>query len=127
LEYCFSCVDYPCTKYDGADLKDSFISHKNQFTDVERAKLIGIEAYKAELSAKMTILKELLKDFDDGRRKGAYCLAVNLLDMQDIKTVMSRLADDVEPQATVKIKAATAVRLFQAMAEEKGIMLKLRK
>lgn len=127
LEYCFSCEEYPCKKYDGADAKDSFITHKNQFTDIEKVKQIGIKAYEDELNAKIEILEELLRNYDDGRRKGAYCLAVNLLDLHEIKTVMSRLADEVEPQAPVKTKAVTAMRLFQAMTDAKGIMLKLRK
>ena len=127
LEYCLSCYEYPCTKYDGADSKDSFITHKNQFADIEMAKRIGIEAYKVKLNAKIAVLEELLRDYDDGRRKGVYCLAVNLLDMQEINTVMCRIADEVEKQAPVKTKAAAAVRLFQAMADEKGVILKLRK
>ena len=73
------------------------------------------------------ILKELLKDYDDGRRKSVYCLAVNLLDMQEINTVMRRIVDEIEPQASVKTKAETAVRLFQAKADKRGIILKLRK
>ena len=127
LEYCFYCDEYPCMKYDGADSKDSFITHKNQFADNEKVKRIGNESYKNELNAKIGILEELLKNYDDGRRKGGYCLAVNLFDIQDVRTVMGQIADAVEPQASIKIKAATAVRLFQAMADEKGIILKLRK
>jgi len=127
LEYCFSCDDYPCGKYDGADLKDSFITHKNQLADIEKVKYIGIEAYKDGLNTKIGILEKLLRDYDDGRHKGAYCLSVNLFDIQEVNTVMNRIADEVDPQAPIKTKSATAARLFQAMAEEKEIILKLRK
>ena len=127
LEYCFLCDEFPCKKYDGADLLDSFITHKNQFRDMERAKRIGIEAYKAELNAKVQILEELLRDYDDGRRKGFFCLAVNLFDLADVSSVMEQVKGEVLPQATLKEKAATAVRLFKAAADEKGIVLQLRK
>ena len=127
LEYCFFCVEFPCKKYEGADLTDSFITHKNQFSDIEKAKQIGISAYEAELNTKIEILEELLKSYNDGRRKGFFCIGVNLLDLSDINLIMEELGNEVEPQAPLKEKAATAVRLFQAEADKKGIVLKLRK
>ena len=95
-EYCFECDDFPCKKYDGADLTDSFITHKNQFRDLDLANKIGIEAYKAELNEKISVLEVLLKNHDNGRRKGFYCLAVNLLALEDIKAVMANIDNDTD-------------------------------
>ena len=126
LEYCFLCDEYPCEKYEGADLLDSFVTHKNQFRDMERAKN-DISAYAAELDIKIQILEELLRSYNDGRRKGFFCLAVNLLDLTDVNSIMEQLESEVTPEATTKEKAVTAVRLFQTAADEKSIVLKLRK
>ena len=127
IEYCFECEEYPCKKYDGAGTSDSFISHKNRIRDLEKAKQLGMDAYKIELNEKVKILEELLEHYDDGRRKGFYCLAVNLLDLRDVKTVMGQVAAEVGAQISAKEKAVTVVRLFQAAADEKSIVLKLRK
>ena len=127
LEYCFDCDEYPCKKYDGAELTDSFITHKNQLRDIDKAKQIGMEAYEAELNTKIRILDDLLKNYNDGRRKGFFCLAVNLLDLADVGLVMKKLGSELELQAPIKEKAAAAVRLFQTKADEKGIVLRLRK
>jgi len=127
LEYCFLCEEYPCKKYDGVDLSDSFITHKNQFRDMEKAKQIGLEAYPTELNEKIKILKTLLQNYDDGRKKSFYCLAVNLLDLHDINAVMDGLTSEVEPEAPRKVMAAIAARLFEDMAAKKGVSLKLRK
>ena len=127
LEYCFLCDEYPCKKYDGVDLSDSFISHKNQFLDMDKAKQMGIEAYEAELNIKVQILEKLLNNYDDGRRKGFFCLAVNLLEIEDINSIMGQLENEVDLQTPLKEKASTAARLFQTAADEKGIVLKLRK
>ena len=126
LEYCFLCEDFPCNKYDNADLYDSFISHKNQFSDMEKAKKIGMEAYEALLNEKLGILNNLLNSYDDGRRKGFFCLAVNLLDLEDIRTVMVRINKEIS-SVPIKEKAAAAVRFFEEMAEARNISLKLRK
>ena len=127
LEYCFLCDEYPCKKYDGEGMVDSFITHMNIFTDAAKAKQIGIEAYKAELDKKIKILEELLEHYDDGRRKSFYCLAVNLLGQDDINSVMKQIKDKIDSQSPLKEKAKAAAGFFQAIADEKGIVLKLRK
>jgi hypothetical protein len=127
LEYCFKCGEYPCAKYDGADAWDSFITHRNQFSDLDKARKGGIENYATELSEKIALLQELLRDYDDGRRKSFYCLAVNLLEPSDATSIIERLRKEVSPNVSVKEKAGVSVRLFTDMAEQRGLSLKLRK
>ena len=122
-----SCDEFPCKKYDGVDEYDSFISHKNQFSDMEYAKKIGIIAYEEELNTKIQVLEGLIKNYDDGRRKGFFCLAVNLLSLEDVLLVMEQIDRAVDTEAVLKEKAAVSVRLFEEKANEKGITLKLRK
>lgn len=104
IEYCYLCEEYPCKKYDGADLSDSFITHKNQFCDLIKAKQNGMESYQAELDEKVGILVELLKCYDDGRCKSFYCIAVNLLELKDIQVVMVQISDEVTPDTPLKEK-----------------------
>ena len=81
VEFCFECGDYPCELYIGRDnTGDSFITYKNVLRDCDKAKTIGISAYKAELDEKAEILRFLLIECNDGRRKNFYCIAVNLLE-----------------------------------------------
>lgn len=127
LEYCHQCDEYPCKKYDGADQSDSFITHLKQFCDMEKAKILGIDAYRNELNEKISILETLLANYDDGRRKGLFCLAVNLLELQDVRHVMKQILNQTQPEQSVKDKATTAVQLFQSMAKQRNLTLKLRK
>jgi len=94
---------------------------------MEKAKRIGMDAYKAGLDEKIGIVERLLKNYDDGRHKGFICLAVNLLDLQDVKAVMARVADEANPDMSLKEKAKAAARLFDETARQRGILLKLRK
>ena len=95
------------------------------FSNFERIKSEGLEIYKAELGEKIAILQELLDHYNDGRRKSFYCLAVGLLSLEDIQTVMTDLRAKTFDDDPVKEKAATAVKLFQEMADLCGIKLKL--
>jgi len=119
LEYCFECDKFPCRKFDRWGDSDSFITHRNYLADMEKAKRIGIKAYKTELDEKISILETLLQKHDSGRRKSFYCLAVNLLDLEDIKAVMGSISNDADPK--------TVAELFEETAERRDISLKLRK
>jgi len=123
IEYCYQCDEYPCKRYDGAGTRDSFITHRNRLKDFEKIKNHGLTAYQSELNQKVEILRDLLENYNDGRRKNFFCIAVNLLELQDIKEVMLNL----NPNLPIKEKSLIAVQLFQTMAEKRNITLKLNK
>lgn len=128
VEYCSLCMEYPCEKYEGIEVLDSFIVHRNQKKDLEKMKRIGLEAYQNELHVKMDVLDLLLSQYNDGRRKSFYCLAVNLLELRDLKSVMEDIESEVgSNQLTVSEKAKIAVTYFEAMAGKRDIHLKLHK
>lgn len=128
IEYCFQCTEYPCEKYDGIDRFDSFVTHRNQLKDMEKAQKLGIEKYHLELVEKNKILRYLLENYNDGKRKGFFGIAVNLLDLQDIRDIMKQMdVQTLENNLTLKEKAAIAVTLFQNIAQEKDLILRLNK
>ncbi len=43
------------------------------------------------MEQKLAILAELLEDYNEGRRKSFYCLAVTLLPLAELETVMTGL------------------------------------
>ena len=129
VQYCFQCSEYPCEKYDHIDDFDSFITHLHRRADLEKAKESGIEAYNAEQIEKAAILNILLSEYNAGRQKTMFCVAVNLLDMQELREVIKEIKkkkDDMETW-TLKEKSAFVVGLLQEAAAKKNIDLKLRK
>ena len=127
IEYCYQCKEYPCKKYIGAENKDSFITHHNMLKDFTVAKNTGITAYMNILNQKVAILNSLLNNYNDGQQKSFFCIAVNLLDLQDISEVMTQLAEQTISNSTIKEKSQLAVRLFNAVALKRSISLKLNK
>lgn len=128
IEYCYECDEFPCVKYKGADEYDSFITHRNQLKDIQKAITIGIKAYTQEQIEKEKILICLLENYNAGRHKTFFCIAVNLLDIQDIRKIMSQLTSNLETEnMSLKDKASYAVAQFQSIADEQGIVLKLKK
>ncbi len=125
VEYCFECSRYPCKRYDGIDLHDSLISHRNQKKDLAKAGQMGIEAYQAELRKKADILSHLLKNFNDGRQDVFYCLAVNMLSLNDLYNITEKADKD-----SFNMQPAEKMMLMKQMlydcAQKRNIPLELR-
>ena len=119
-QYCFECPGYPCEKYNGIDAFDSFITHRNQKADLEKMQRIGEEAYNAEQIEKRQILDRLIKEYNDGRKKTLFCLAVNLLPLEDLRT----LFEDGDLEIQMKDRAK---QMEKRLKERSSIELKLRR
>lgn len=126
VEYCFQCNEYPCGRYDDIDVYDSFITHRGRKADLQKAQQIGIEAYNAEQEQKIKILENLLDRYNDGRKKTMFCIAVNLLELNELTAIMEQAELNTQGMS-LKDASALVSSLFQQCAAAKGIELKLRK
>lgn len=126
ISYCYECKHYSCEKYQHIDEYDSFITHRHQKSDLEKAQRIGIEKYNLEQQEKIQILNYLLSNYNDGRRKNFFCVAVNLLELSEIQEVINQLkANDKLSSMPIKERSLYATDMFQRIADRKGIKLKL--
>ena len=95
---------------------------------MDRLISIGTERYHSELKEKMQILRYLLDNFNDGRRKSFFCMAVNLIEIEDLKSAVKEIEEEVSrKELTVKEKAVISVEILKSAAARKNIVLKLRK
>ena len=81
---------------------------------------IGEEAYNTEQVEKRQILDRLLAEYNDGRKKTLFCLAVNLLALDDLRTVF----EDSDLEIPVKDRAR---QMEKRLKERSSVELKLRK
>lgn len=123
--YCSACSEYPCSEYVHDAEYDSFITYQNRRRDLEKVQTIGQEAYKQEQLEKIDILRNLLDNYNDGRKKSFYCLSVNLLELEQLRAVMQALAQlPTMPKAEA---AKYAEQLLREIAAKQGIVLRLRR
>ncbi|WP_458453996.1 DUF3795 domain-containing protein [Methanobrevibacter sp.] len=125
IDYCFECEEYPCKKYEGIDLHDSLISHRNQLKDMEKAKAMGIENYRAEQRVKKGILDKLLKEYDNSNMDVFFCLAVNLMEVDDLKRILDE-ADGLTKNMNLDEKSSFMKDSLNECAQKRNITLKLR-
>ncbi|MDD3231084.1 MAG: DUF3795 domain-containing protein [Oscillospiraceae bacterium] len=127
VEFCSFCPEYPCLKYDGIDIADSFITHLNQKENLEKICKIGVNAYRQEIKQRGLILTTLLQNYNDGRRKNLFATAANLLELSALHKVMEQLDLKTTCDMTIKERAAQAATALNGAAETQGVSLKLRK
>jgi hypothetical protein len=95
---------------------------------VEGAREIGIDEYNEEQQRKIRILHSLLDDYNDGKRKSFYCMAINLLPLKEIERILDELIADSQLSATsFREKVDFIVSRFRSLAKDQGVELKLRK
>ena len=126
IEYCYECGQYPCEKYQHIDEYDSFITHRRQKADLQKAQSIGIAQYNLEQQEKIRILSYLLSNYNDGRRKNFFCVAVNLLELSELQEGIKQMQSNEKlPALPLKEQCLYVVEVFQKIADRRNIKLKL--
>lgn len=125
VPYCYQCGEYPCARYEREDAYDSFITHQNRRTDLERHRLSGPEAYRAEQEERAALLRYLLDTCNSGRQKTLFALAANLLALEELRRIRAQL--ESQGRLPVQERAVLAARLLREAAEREEIQLRLRK
>lgn len=126
IEYCYECSQYPCEKYQHTDEYEIFIPVRRRKADLERAKNIGIRQYNLEQQEKVQILSYLPSNYNDGRRKNFFCIAVNLLELPEICEAINQIqSNDGLASLPFKEQCLYVAEVFQKAADRKNIKLKL--
>ncbi len=127
VEYCFECSQYSCKKYKEESKTDSFISYKNVKNNFIEAKN-DIKKYINDLEKKHEYLADLIENYNDGRTKGFYCLAIDLFPVSELADIMKKIKmADKEKSSDIKEKVKKIKELFNARAGELKIEITLRK
>lgn len=127
VEYCFLCGSFPCGRFKSQIVKDSFITYRNVLNDMQKAALIGVGEYQKELDEKVEFLEYLILNFNDGRKKNFYCLAVNLLSREDLKDIRAFIDENFDDSISFSQKVEMLGSIFYEKAKSGNIELKLRK
>lgn len=85
-----------------------------------------MDAYNREQGEKVRILELLLSTCNGGRRKKFFCVAVNLLELSDIREALRQMESGFS-SFTLKERCAYIVSAFQGIANRCHIPLKLNK
>ena len=131
IEFCWECIENKkCEKWkkhrDLGKKVDSFKCYQKLEEDILFIKKDGISEFEKIQSHREYLLKEMLKDFNEGRSKSYYCIAATVLEIEELKEAISQ-AKKESNCLDVKDKSKVLHLILDSIARKKGYCLKLRK
>jgi len=131
FETCAECNEFPCSKIDIWDRYDSFISHRMSLSNLRLIKEKGIEQFFTQQQKRTEFLKYMLENFNEGKSKSFFCIAIALLQIEDIEKALKesfkKIEDDKIDSKNFKAKSKILKEFLSKLAENKSIDLKLKR
>jgi len=125
LEACGQCDEFPCKKYSDREKveRDSFVTHKRIFHNHDIIAARGIDWFLSEQGKRISILQDMLANYEDGRSKSFFCLAAALLQTEHLLAAIAETPNDIDKKSRGKaLKTA-----LQKYADIEGVRLTLNK
>ena len=131
IEFCWDCEESKtCEKWkkhrEAGKKSDSFKCYQKLEEDISFIKKNGICEFEKIQKQREHLLKEILRYFNEGRSKSYYCIAVTVLDVEELIEVLT-LAKKESKGLDVKGKSKILHSILNDIAGKKGYYLKLRK
>ncbi|MFZ3386712.1 MAG: DUF3795 domain-containing protein [Candidatus Hydromicrobium sp.] len=130
LEVCAECSTFPCSKFKSNEeyqqLKESssFPSSKKVMPNLIFIKDHGIEKFVEQQKVRMKLLKTMIEKFDDGRSRGFYCKAADLLNLINLEGSLDKATQRIKTDniklGDIKIKAKILKSILNEIALEEG-------
>jgi hypothetical protein len=122
LEYCPRVM----RNLEAAKRRDTVLSYQTMPSNLELIHKRGLKVMVKRQQDKVDFLRLLIKDYNDGRSKGFYCLAVQLLPLDGLKASLAEAQAQITPDMMPKDRTKMVRTAFGKLAEEVGVELKLR-
>lgn len=131
VEFCWECEDsLNCEKWrkhrDAGKRFDSFKCYQKLEEDITFIQENGFEEYKKLQNIREAILKDMLNNYNEGRSKSYYCVAVTVLKIEELKQAVIR-AEENSKGLDIKRKSKVLHSILDEIAKQEGYFLKLRK
>lgn len=93
-EVCAQCDSFPCSRFERETGEhDSFVLHRRVMPNQWRIRDIGLDAFLNEQASRIAFLEEALREHDDGRSKGYFCMAATLLTLAGLRQALTDAAN----------------------------------
>lgn len=131
VEFCWDCSENEtCEKWefhrDAGKSNDSFKCYQKRENDIAFVQKNGVDEFEKVQKIREQLLKDMLKEFNEGRSKSYYCIAATVLEVEELKEALVK-AKKNSIGLVVKEKSKTLHQILDEIAKEKGYLLKLRK
>lgn len=98
LEACGECAEFPCPKFKTGEeyrqvpLSSSYPPYRNLMPNQESIRDHGIREFIAGQARRIGLLETMIREFDDGRSRSAFCKAAALLEPEQLEKALEEAA-----------------------------------
>lgn len=131
IEFCWQCTEnVVCEKWkkhrEAGKQHDSFKCYQKLEDDISFILKHGMTEFEKQQKIREGFLKEMLREFNDGRSKSYYCIAAAVLKIEELEDVLTKArqqSKDMQPKEKAKVMHS----VLELVSKDKGYILKLRK
>jgi hypothetical protein len=131
IEFCWDCEEKKtCEKWakhrEAAKKADSFKCYQKLEEDIACIQKNGVDEFEEMQKKREHLLKEMLREFNEGRSKSYYCIAVTVMEIGESEEALTQArknSDGLEMKAKSKVLHS----ILDEIAEQRSYFLKLRK
>jgi hypothetical protein len=131
IEFCWQCTENAtCEKWkkhrQAGKEGDSFKCYQKLEEDITFIRRQGVAKFERQQQIREQLLKEMLREFNEGRSKSCYCIAATVLEIDELQNLLDR-AKEQSKDMQLKDKAKVMHAMLDHIGKEKGYLLKLRR
>ena len=131
IEFCWDCTEHkPCEKWskhrESGKKHDSFKCYQKLEDDIRFIQENGVNTFETLQKTREKLLKEMLRNFNEGRSKRYYCIAATVFEVDKLQKLLNE-GTKRSKGLDVKEKSKVLHSLLDSAAEKKNYHLKLRK
>lgn len=132
VEFCWECAESSsCERWArhraAGRERDSFVSYGALEDNIAFVERNGVEAFVDEQRVRESLLREMLAEFNEGRSKTYYSIAVTLLPVAQLRSALQEARHETAGEAAVKARSKALHARLDAAASARSVRLALRK
>ena len=131
IDFCWQCKEnVTCEKWkrhrEASIHGDSFVCYQKLEDNIQYILENSVEAFEEKQIVRENMLKEMLKEFNEGRSKTFYCIASTVLEPEELRNALHQ-AQKQSVGLDLRDKSKILHQILNTIAENKNYCLKLRK
>jgi len=131
IDFCWQCKEnVTCEKWkrhrEASIHGDSFVCYQKLEDNIQYILENSVEVFEEEQIIRENMLKEMLKEFNEGRSKTFYCIASTVLEPEELRNALHQ-AQKQSVGLDLRDKSKILHQILNTIAENKNYCLKLRK
>lgn len=132
IEFCWKCEESStCEKWrkhrEAGKRHDSFKCYQTLEEDISFIHKNGINEFEKIQKQREQLLKEMLKDFNEGRSKSYYCIAATVLELEELEEALTKAKKESDGIDNIKEKSKILHSILDNISLKKKYYLRLRK